>query len=68
MKTVDRSLFYVFLCILELTKGQTSMVCGPDLAHRPPFEKAWSNGTGQKIPLSAIVSGPKDSGYTYTSG
>ena len=26
--------------ILELTKGQASMVCGPDLAHGPPFEKA----------------------------
>ena len=34
-------LSYVFLCILGLTKGQTSMVCGPDLAHGPPFEKAW---------------------------
>ena len=36
-------LSYVFLCILELTKGQTSMVCGPDLAHGPPFEKACCN-------------------------
>ena len=36
-------LSYVFLCISELTKGQTNMVCGPDLAHGPPFEKAWHN-------------------------
>ena len=36
-------LSYVFLCILELTKGQTSVVCWPDLAHGPPFEKAWPN-------------------------
>ena len=31
-------LSYVFLCILELTKGQAGMVRGPDLAHGPPFE------------------------------
>ena len=31
----------VFLCIMTLTKGQTSMVWGPDLAHGPPVEKAW---------------------------
>ena len=30
-------------CILELTRGKTSMVCGPDLAHGPPFEKACSS-------------------------
>ena len=34
------SMSYVFLCILELTKSQTSVVCRPDLAHGPPFEKA----------------------------
>ena len=31
---------YVLLCCLKLTKIQTRMDGGPDLAHRPPFEKA----------------------------
>ena len=31
---------YVLLCCLKLTKSQTRMDGGPDLAHGPPFEKA----------------------------
>ena len=38
-------LSYVFLCTLELTNGQTHMVCGPDLAQGPPFEAACYIGT-----------------------
>ena len=40
LRTKWSSLSYVFVCILGLTKGQTRMVCGPDLARGPPFEKA----------------------------
>ena len=33
------SLPYAFLCILELTKGQTSMVCRPDLRRHKLFKQ-----------------------------
>ena len=49
-------LSYVFLCILELTKGQTSMVCKPDLAQGPPFEKACPKPTIQIQKCLCMVS------------
>ena len=56
-------LCYVFLCILELTKGKTSMACGLDLAHVPPFEKAchrWTlSCTSTKLPATSPKANPQ---------
>ena len=55
-------LLYVLLCILKLTKGHTRFVRGPDLAHGPPFEKAWHSCSV----LSQLL--PTASYETYLAG